>query len=166
MRDVMENMNLYYAENNLRATKALLAAKIWYGPGAPVWPVLEEKVVCKQSVKYAEPVRLVRTNRNYVLNPENITPMAYISAAAELGGVTVASLMVKDRRPTTVFYRRAAIICIWDNFPAYGVSRIGRIFDCDHSTISHALTGKTRPPTLDQLVKDINNLIAERLNHV
>ena len=157
----MNDMRTYYLENDLRATRALLAAGIWYGPGKPVWPKLWDG---HRMTKSAQPVKIAKPLRQLVVDKENVTPVVYIAAAANLAGVDTVDLMVKNRTPPVVAARRAAIIAIWENFPTWGVTRIARLFDCDHSTISHALR-KDRSPKIMEAAQKINNLIAEKLSH-
>lgn len=157
----MNDMKQYYLENDLRATRALLAARIWYGPGEPVWPKLWGGHKMTPSSK---PVKVEKPIREFVVNPDNITPMVYIAAAASVAGADLVDILMKDRTPKAVAARRAAIIAIWDAFPTYGVTKIARVFNCDHSTISHALR-KDRPPKIIEAVQKIKNLIAGKLSH-
>ena len=157
-----DNMANWAAENNRRAVQALLDAKIWYGPGTPVWPTVQTLRTAKSR---ADRVVKVQPSRKFVVDPNRITPSVYIAAAAQVTGVSVMDLLMKNRTPPVVSARRAAIITIWENFPSQGVAAIGRLFSSDHSTISHALR-KERSSQLNRDIAGINALIKERLNHV
>lgn len=157
-----DNMANWAAENNRRAVQALLDAKIWYGPGTPVWPTVQ---TLRGAKTRANRVVVAQPSRHFVVDPDNITPQVYIAAAAQVTGISMMDLLLKNRTPPVVSARRAAIITIWQHFASYGVSKIARLFDCDHSTISHALR-KERSTQLNRDILAINALIKEKLNHV